>query len=791
MHDMNDDDELLVYQHLLSSALDNIKLLSNQVKQSEPRRLLLHEWSQSIVIPDDERIGDIHLLIEITAKIRLAYINWLHTLNNEPFEETFNGSQTKTKEDPSEHVIHSPLNPSSTESTIVSASSGLGQRSSVSQLDDKLDSSHQLHPDPVTSNDDDVQQTPVATTTHTNAVSSTSPVDQQARQQSSTSKKINTHHVSDTKASSPVVDDEKLSLPALPSSQISPITPSDLLLDVYHFPFVYSAQDPTINETNIGTNTSYNHVLTRSSHPRNPSLTFIVSPNNGLSESLLEKRDAVFGTGLSTSAIRFVDLLNMYNLAAENVPIKTNPTNAFRADHVYVDSNNLRIFLKHCQSALGIKSEEHYAEDWIVDATDKVICIGDIHGGLQGLLVLVQRLIDGNILDPTTGHVTSGYRIVFLGDLTDRGYASIPVMLLAYSLWADNSNTVRIIRGNHESANLDLWKRYGLREQVVSRLQSADGFSGFSEIEGILVQVCKLSPCFIRLQHQGRKETVLLCHGGPSELLSLPPVSTDRVFAISREQATVIMWTDFAWDMTEKQKSDALWQGRPTLRQYRNEPQAALSEMSCSFVVRGHQDTIDNAMLFAKSGHVSLTTHDAESLDSLSEHGWVRWMSDASRQGFKSRVNVTACSHHMDRLPFAPALTTSSNTGFGRDLTGVAFVMIHSTSTVIDYEKVQERMTPAASTLFNSVIMIKGDGVILRRRPINRTANLDNPELDLDSNVFLQSGTHQPVCVANGTSVKVLKRKVPSEDVPATDTTYAFIELLSGLKGYVKDSYIK
>ena len=85
-----------------------------------------------------------------------------------------------------------------------------------------------------------------------------------------------------------------------------------------------------------------------------------------------------------------------------------------------------------------------------VNANNQVGIIGDIHSSFHSLLLILKELRNKNFFVGATMELKPDKRIIFLGDLVDRGPLSLEVLLLALTLKNLNFDKVYIIKGNHE-----------------------------------------------------------------------------------------------------------------------------------------------------------------------------------------------------------------------------------------------------------------------------------------------------------------------------------------------------
>jgi hypothetical protein len=90
-----------------------------------------------------------------------------------------------------------------------------------------------------------------------------------------------------------------------------------------------------------------------------------------------------------------------------------------------------------------------YIEKVFVNPDETLICMGDLHGSLHSLLRNLWHMVECNQLkDDFT--LAPNHRLIFLGDLVDRGvYGTETILLLLCLLWK-NPGRVHLARGNHE-----------------------------------------------------------------------------------------------------------------------------------------------------------------------------------------------------------------------------------------------------------------------------------------------------------------------------------------------------
>lgn len=99
-----------------------------------------------------------------------------------------------------------------------------------------------------------------------------------------------------------------------------------------------------------------------------------------------------------------------------------------------------------------------------------VITMGDLHGDVRSLLRTLDELNARKILDGFKFREAK-YRILFLGDFTDRGAYGVEVLYTLFRLKAANPEQVYFARGNHEDVNIA--SRYGFLAELVEKYGQA------------------------------------------------------------------------------------------------------------------------------------------------------------------------------------------------------------------------------------------------------------------------------------------------------------------------------
>lgn len=108
-----------------------------------------------------------------------------------------------------------------------------------------------------------------------------------------------------------------------------------------------------------------------------------------------------------------------------------------------------------------------FAEKVEVSPGGNVIVIGDIHSGIHSFREVLDNLYTrGILLDDF--RIKSGYKIVFLGDIVDRGSFGLDILHIVFRLKNVNFQDVHIVNGNHE--DIGMYDHHGFGDELRAQL---------------------------------------------------------------------------------------------------------------------------------------------------------------------------------------------------------------------------------------------------------------------------------------------------------------------------------
>lgn len=236
-----------------------------------------------------------------------------------------------------------------------------------------------------------------------------------------------------------------------------------------------------------------------------------------------------------------------------------------------------------------------------IDNTFSKCCLfGDIHASLQSMLRSILRLVVMKYIN-SNFELVKDFHIFFLGDLVDRNVYGIDTIFIILCLFIKNPNQVHIIRGNHEEMTLNY--RFCFSNEFIKLVP--DG-SKDSEMDFYAEYVKTFSyfPTAIILQDTN-KELIQLCHGGfyrDSNFIKNIKYDDEIILVHNPKHFLDISWADFkCGNISDKEietiKKSHLY-GNEIHRRgpiYRfNETIEYLKDTKMRFIIRGHQDLVDN-----------------------------------------------------------------------------------------------------------------------------------------------------------------------------------------------------
>ena len=295
---------------------------------------------------------------------------------------------------------------------------------------------------------------------------------------------------------------------------------------------------------------------------------------------------------------------------------------------------------------------------------EKFIIFGDYHGSFHTFYRNMVRLHLAGVLDIRTFKINENYKIIFLGDIVDRGGYSIEILNFIFMLIISNDiEKVIINRGNHEE--YDILTRDGFSDEIESKLK--DKSADYLLKIRLFFNLCSTAIILINGEYR-----YWLCHGCiPCENLDFEKElvsfikSSEKILIIENPKiALQIRWNDAAASNIDRgliRNTKCAPDPRGDNIYIINETQFKKYLDIFDFIIRAHQDNFTNAWIVGKDGAYDVGL--IEGKDSLYEDKPIKSLVINDQNWFNER-----------RL--YKIMTISNNTGAGRNLYNDSFIMI-------------------------------------------------------------------------------------------------------------------
>jgi len=333
--------------------------------------------------------------------------------------------------------------------------------------------------------------------------------------------------------------------------------------------------------------------------------------------------------------------------------------------------------------------------------SSKIIVMGDQHGSFHSFFRIIIRLKIMNIID-NNYKLDNNYKIIFLGDILDRGLFAIEILYIIFKLIIanNNENELKIIlnRGNHEEYNT--YRRYGFENEffkiTLKNKENKQYDEYLKNINNNFKDFFKYCSSAIILEHNNIN--YWLCHGGfPDDLKSLDIIENNPknlIYIINNVinknyETSEIRWNDFINtpnNIYGARGPNTYFIGTESLNLFKE-------KLNINFIIRGHTDNISNAMLLSKINinidkddywfHINDTNYiehikeinKEKDLDKLITYNTLKLSKKADNE---IAIINSSNFNDIDKNILYPVLTISNNCDNDRNLYNDSYVIIES-----------------------------------------------------------------------------------------------------------------
>lgn len=357
-----------------------------------------------------------------------------------------------------------------------------------------------------------------------------------------------------------------------------------------------------------------------------------------------------------------------------------------------------------------------------VTTADKIIIFGDHHGSYHTFYRNMLRLHRIGAINLKTWEITNGYKLIFLGDIVDRGENAIEILSVISNFIIKNNTTetLKIIlnRGNHEESQV--YGRYGFISELTKK--------GLGKLEQTIKRMFTVCPSAIIIE-DSNKQRYWLSHGGFPLINIISERKRKMVNAINADPMNYtdnkkiwfhsgdiviipdveidvsipsqIRWNDFAY--SDKNYPCKLGTRGVYGVQLNNHIVSEFMKLNnIHFIIRAHQDSVANSWILGRSklsdGFISMENATPTYINELTNVPigiYKNSIADISKNAVNGpvcrisvndidKINGTSCKTTYDNfgrkatkeITLYPIITLSTNTDYERDLTKDSFAIL-------------------------------------------------------------------------------------------------------------------
>jgi len=377
---------------------------------------------------------------------------------------------------------------------------------------------------------------------------------------------------------------------------------------------------------------------------------------------------------------------NSINIIIENI-IKTinnqmnniNNSNFDKKELLNELNNNINNNRERIKS---FQNETAIIQNLYVDNNKKIILLGDLHGSFHTFFRILCRLHRYGVINLETFKINNDYIIIFLGDILDRGMYALDILNIIFKFIINNNtqNEIKIIynRGNHE--NYDQYHQNFIPEydkdlhiaanEISNKFNNREKFNEFINKFNFLL--CILSSAII-INNTEINKKIWCCHGGFPKSFINQNMNINLAYNLVEMQndSADIRWSDFGSNNDKYYVPSA--RGGNIVTYTYNGTISFLKSNKIDFIIRGHQDSYNNSVLFDINGDI-IKINDPNN----SNINDIIFYNETSKI-YENRVKGPIARLIADKKKYIdifPVLTISTNTDNRRYLNSDSFALL-------------------------------------------------------------------------------------------------------------------
>lgn len=403
--------------------------------------------------------------------------------------------------------------------------------------------------------------------------------------------------------------------------------------------------------------------------------------------NILKKIQEILSRNIPKKDIDIFDYQKM-KIFADNIWKKKNKNKNLTPNKYfnYIDNYIICLYSKY-----NNEKKDSYIKYLSPKKTEKIIILGDFHGSLSTFIRHLLRFRKIGIIDSNC-KIIGDYKIIFLGDIVDRGIYSYEIIMILYLLLINNPEKIIINNGNHEEFTVngrlirDIYdkdsKNYlgnfinellGKFKNINDVLEIYTEFNNITKLQSVGIS------CLIPTENN---KYIFMCHGclpheheNPNILNGdfKENIKQNKSFFIKNNIGTSVKWNDF-YGKKETIPSQRTPENNAEIKRIGKNVLNDAIENNIVMVIRGHEDLNHNSKIMK---------NDEYQWESLN-------VQEINGEKCKNNDNILGNMTHVIKVDnetkkliidnkktdYLPIITISTNTDLGKNLTNDSYIIL-------------------------------------------------------------------------------------------------------------------
>ena len=471
---------------------------------------------------------------------------------------------------------------------------------------------------------------------------------------------------------------------------------------------------------------------------------FLLSKNTEVLEEMTDSSKQSFNDNMDIIIKQQLELLNKSLIKTPNTELEKFKTEIENLDKINDDDKIFDNITKKTEETALIQKIN-------IKPENKIIMMGDFHGSFHAFFRLLCRFHRYGILNLETYVINEPYKIIFLGDILDRGRYALDIINIIFKLIAINNNDITNQKIFYNRGNHEVYSQYnndGGFDEMVKKL-SIETQDHVATIK-LLIKFNKtlsLLPSALLVTCNNTK--FWCCHGGFPQIYSDKKIPDDDIIFIDNNipkhmrGATDIRWSDFGYHPYSEIFGNPRGPGIITYSYMGT--MRFLNNNNINFIIRCHQDSYGNSFYFKNSDSDTINVINNPILrripnflyynDTSAPH--IMRVSGPIARIVADKTDIKTIKPKMPEI--FPILTISTNMDAGRALTADSFALLRFD---IDRADITDFTQNTLSILNNINSLILGKSNINKGNILLNILNITNDIYKLINDETIMSLIH-------------------------------------------------